>query len=124
MKKIACPILIGLFVLVLVSCAEPTPSVDLIEPGDKVNDMVIVKSDIQSAILGETLLDNYCDFDEDYFRYICEAVHGDSLFLNCMGWVEDTAENVEAKWEESTWEMTIDGQNVDLPKFGTDQQPS
>ena len=124
MKKIACLILIGWFVLVLVSCAEPTPSVDLIEPGDMVNDMVIVKSDLESAYYNEILVDKYCYYYEDYFWYACEAVHGDSLFLNCMGWVEDTPEELEAKWDKSTWEMTIDGQIVDLPKFGFIQQPS
>jgi len=126
MNKFACPIFIALLVLVLAACTEAAPSIDLIEPGDKVNDMVIAKGDLQSAFEDETLLNHYCEaeFDVNRVELTCEAVHGDFLFLNCLGVVEYTTEDLDARWEKTTWELTIDGEIVDLPKFGLVEQPS
>jgi hypothetical protein len=34
------------------------------------------------------------------------------------GWEEDTAEALEAAWADSSWELVVDGHQVDLPAFG------
>ena len=109
MKKIACPVFIGLLVLVLAACTGSTLSVDLIDPGDMVNDMVIVKSDLQSALEGETLLEHYCweEFDVNKVEITCEADHGDFLFLNCLGVTEYTTEDLDARWEKTTSETVL-----------------
>ena len=126
MNKIAAPIFIALLVLVTAACTEATSSIDLIEPGDMVNDMVIVKSDLQSALEGETLLEHYCweEFDVNKVEITCEADHGDFLFLNCLGITEYTTEDLDVRWEKTPWELTIDGETVDLPEFGPVEQPS
>jgi hypothetical protein len=123
MNRIALLAILLLFAVILVACTQSEPTGDMIDPGDKIGDMVIIKHDMQGT---ENFADTYCytptEIGENEYEFECQAKEGD-LVLFPLGWNADTIEELDAKWEKSTFEMTIDDRMVDLPKFGPTQHP-
>jgi hypothetical protein len=107
MKKIA---LLALFVLMtfsMVACSKK-----LLQPNDTLGDMKLL-----SYCEGE-LVNKLCTPDELY-EGTCVVPAGVTDLWVSAGWAEETTEELETAWKDSTWKMTFDGHPVDLSAFGT-----
>jgi hypothetical protein len=119
-------ICLTILILFLAACTEPTPdhetTKDMIALGDTVGEMRFTRIDEYDGLFG---LEIYCDDDnpeqigQSVQEYACETVEGSRVFLNCLGAYADSTDELDKIWEDVTWSMTVDGQPVDLPSFGT-----
>ncbi len=107
--------LIVLSILFLTYCSKPTATptpIDLIQPGDTVNGVLVTIGNEDSTFgfdLPCTQKDNI---------YTCTTTFGNPT--NVTGAVYGfTPEEVQSKWDTFIYTVTIDGQPVDLPAFGT-----
>jgi hypothetical protein len=77
--------------------------------------------------LGDMKLLSYCEgefvnklcTDDELYNGTCEIPTGVTDLWISAGWAEETKEELEVAWKDSTWEMTFDGHKVDLSAFGT-----
>jgi predicted esterase len=109
-----------------VSCGSSTSDnatpQNMIVMGDTVGEMHFSRIDQYHGDIG---MERYCDVDNPKEigpiteEFTCEAVQGDRVFLNCLGHVADTDEELDKYFEETTWKMTVDDQPIDLASFGT-----
>jgi Phospholipase/Carboxylesterase len=115
MKKMACLTLIVVLVASLAGCAKATATpnpIDMIEPGDTVNGVLVTTGD-KNSIFG---FDLPCTEKDHIFT--CTTSFGNPT--NVTGAVYGfTQEELQSKWETFTYTITIEGQPVDLPAFGT-----
>jgi hypothetical protein len=114
MKMLRVLFILSLFACLLIACegtVEPE-EVPPLEPGDALGEMVIV-----TASSPFPHITKFCE-DEALSKGDCKlpADLGHVWILN--GWEADTAEALEAAWAESSWELVVDGRQVDLPAFG------
>ncbi|MFC1879342.1 prolyl oligopeptidase family serine peptidase [Chloroflexota bacterium] len=133
MKRIARLAITGLFVFVLVACAEPTPEYveGMINPGDEIDSMVFTTDDemdinrIINAFCGwepkeqtDEVIDNIT-YHTAYFE--CGASPGDRIFFgNCVGLVKGfNTEDLDADWKKQKTEITFDDQGVNFSLFGS-----
>jgi len=116
-----------LFVLCAVlfaSCSSPTeeiPRKDMIQPGDKVGETVFRQAVDASEM--RPLLPELCDWVElaelsEQLTHECVITYEPTIFLS-RGLMESDQEKRNEIWQNLTWELTINGQPVDLEAFGT-----
>ena len=101
--------LIVVFTGLLVSCSLLGGK---LKPGDKIGDMQILDF-CEGKVLYEL-----CN-DDQFTEGTCEIPASVTNLWISPGWTEDTQEQINAAWEGSKWEATIDERKIDLPAFGT-----
>lgn len=107
------PLLI-LLVCLLIACNSAGESEELppLEPGDALGEMSIVTFNYPSPHIT-----NYCK--EDALSSDACQVPANLGQLNIMnGWEEETAEALDAVWDNSSWHLVVDGRQVSLDAFG------
>ncbi len=107
--------LVLLTILLLTACSKPTATptpIDMIQPGDTVNG-VLVTTGTQDTIYG---FDLPCTQKENIFT--CTTTYGNSTNVTSAVY-GFTPEELQSNWETFTYTITIEGQPVDLPAFGT-----
>lgn len=124
MKYIPIIVYCILFSVLLVNCrppasvlptATPTPVrriKGMIEPGDKIGDMVVtfgLNYNVKSIW-------DYCDPVGNHLE--CEVPPMSKLFIGQGSWSR-TTQDMEEEWKSSKCELILDGQPLDLPAFGT-----
>jgi acetyl esterase/lipase len=123
MKQLACFIFLLLFSVILLSCTQPTqtptPSVKMIEPGDKIGDMSVVQGTY--PLLFYPYIWNYCEFlltgsEPVNLSSDCNVPNIPGLALS-LGWVAEEA-LLESSWEAVSFEFHVDGYKLDLDEFG------
>jgi hypothetical protein len=112
MKKLTYLTLVVLLAALLHSCVFPGYK---LKPGDKLGDMEFINN--YEACPGPNFSD-ICGFPA-LADGTCEIPKSIPVFWISTGWVENTQEELESTWKDSTWKLTFDGHEVDLSKFGT-----
>jgi hypothetical protein len=114
-KKLTCLTLIVVLVAILAACTKATATpnpIDMIEPGDTVNGVLVTTGD-KNSIFG---FDLPCT-EKDKI-YTCTTSFGNPTNVTSAVY-GSTQEELQSKWETFTYTITIEGQPVDLPAFGT-----
>ena len=120
MKKLSSFVLLILFSSILLSCAQstqmPTPSEEMIQPGDKIGVMTVE----QSTEIPYQNIWLFCDQGPDEkeprsFITDCEVPSVSSLDIS-IGWFAKESKLVP-NWDAMTWELYIDGYQIDLESF-------
>ena len=93
---------------------------DAIDPGTRVNDMLVVAGVAQRA--NASLFGYYCDpvvMSAGRRTRVCGArvPHVSRLFVGHG--IFGPERTIEKSWNRTTWDLWIDGQHVDLVEFGT-----
>ena len=127
-------ILLGLLVLLLVSCASPAGQVqmsdqeDMLNPGDRIGEMEITTAEawdwdnnlyslcIEGDAENEALLE---DETIKFHEYPCELYAGATLIINCAGVDEQPDDSLDERWARLETEMVFDGRPINLPAFGS-----
>ena len=115
MKKLARPLLVVLFGLVLGACGKSTPqSAEMINPGDKIGDFLITTGGQEGV---RPVWDLGCDESEG--KGSCTVPAGTKV-NGSWGFYADPSkgEDLETQWAGHTYEMVIDGRPVNLKAFG------
>jgi hypothetical protein len=115
MKKLACLTLFVVLVAILAACTKATATpnpIDMIEPGDTVNG-VLVTTGTKDTVYG---FDLPCTQKDNV--YTCTTRFGDPTNITSAVF-GSTLEELQSKWETFTYTITIEGQPVDVPAFGT-----
>jgi hypothetical protein len=102
-------------ILFLTACSKPpvTPTpIDMIQPGDTVNGVLVTKG-TEDSIYG---FDLPCTQKDNIFT--CTTTFGNSTNVTAAVY-GFSPEELQSKWETFTYSITIEGQPVDLPAFGT-----
>ena len=115
MKNTRCFPLIMFFVCLLVSCSNNPQSAENkpLRPGDSIGEMAIV-----SATSPVPHVTSFCSREE--------LGIGDCMVPKIghigitQGWEEETMEELEKAWSSSSWELVVDGRNVDVNAFLSD----
>jgi len=121
MKRLLYLTLYVLFAAIIVSCAGAAPesAQKMLQPGDKIGSMTVEEhvTDITYADIGR-----YCSYQW------AENVPG-SKNVDCkiprypriqvdFGWEAKDVATLDVNWNAMTWELYIDGYQVNLDKFG------
>ena len=118
MKKIVYLTTIMLFAFILGACAKatPEPADEMINPGDRIGDFLITTSD-DIGVFYTTKV--HCPFDPATMTETCEIPVGTKVNSALGVYGDDySGENLEVYWLDQTYEMTIDGRQVNLQAFG------
>jgi hypothetical protein len=108
-------ILLLLPILFLSSCSKPTATstpIAMLQPGDTVNGVLVTKG-TKDTIYG---FDLPCTQKDNIFT--CTTIFGNSTNVTTAVY-GFTPEELQSNWETFTYTITIEGQLVDLPAFGT-----
>jgi predicted esterase len=133
MKRLARPIIIGLFAFILVACAEPTPEYveGMINPGDEIDGMLFTTDDEMDI---SYIINAFCGWepkevtdeviDDITYRTVsfeCAAFPGERIFFgNCVGLTKGfNTEDIDADWKKQKTEITFDDQGVNFSLFGS-----
>ncbi len=105
------PILLACLLIACRGTAEPE-NLPPLEPGDALGEMTLVVNNyptphITNFCAEEELASGNCQIPADLGQ----------LGIN-HGWEEDTAAALEAAWADSSWELVVDGRQVNLDAFG------
>ena len=110
----------GLVAAVLVFCSACNGTKDLaenlIKPDDQLGGMLVTTGEGR-----ETTIFDYCDpFTEGPGVYVrdCSVPPIPNLKIG-WGWLADTEDMLDSIWKTFSWEMTLDGRQIDLSAFGT-----
>ncbi len=102
-------------ILLLAACtkaaATPNP-IDMIQPGDTING-VLVTTGIEDTIYG---FDLPCTQKDNIYTCTTNLGTPTNVTAAVYGY---TPEELQSKWDTFTYTITIEGQPVDLPAFGT-----
>lgn len=123
-------LMIGLFAGLIVSCAPSlsttappltsTGSEDMIEPGDMIGEMVVRTAKDESET--EPAIWDSCDMLlaelAEAKKVECTVPFHPQYFLP-SGVVDSDEEQLNSFWKTLTWEISINGQPIDLDSFGT-----
>ena len=114
MKKLAFPVWLILFAVVMTACQFPVAK---IKPGDRIGDMEFINNweDCQAP----NILHELCTEQEVVFEGTCTVPASQKKFWVSTGWMEGSQESMELSWKDSEWSMTFDDHEVDLYAFGT-----
>ncbi|RIK31277.1 MAG: hypothetical protein DCC56_03570 [Anaerolineae bacterium] len=114
-----------LLTAMILSACQPSsetpglPEADLLQPGDTIGAMRVVTSKPEDV--SRTIFD-YCDpylgSQSVTLSFECQTPKTDFLFIG-YGEIANSYDELDKRWEARTWELTIDGNPVDLPAFGT-----
>ena len=127
MRRLACLIFLLLFSILLLSCTQPTqtptPSVEIIGPGDKIGDMTVVQG-TPFPLFFYPMIWQYCEFlltgtEPVNLSSDCTVPNIPGLALT-FGWAAEEA-LFESSWEAVTIEFFFDGYKLDLDKFGWEE---
>ena len=112
-KKLARPLLVVLFGLVLGACGKSTPqSAEMINPGDKIGDFLITTGGVEGV-------KNYWDLGCEESTGKCSAPVGTKVNVSWGTYADaNKGEDLETKWAGVTYEMVIGGRPVNLKAFG------
>lgn len=108
--------------LILVGCAG---SGDLLRPGDKVGAVLLSRTTSESLPYS-----SYCQRSADTpsplapgsYTSSCTVPATASLWID-DGWISLTQQDLDASWSAMSWQLYVDGQQVDLKAFGTVEDP-
>ena len=98
--------------IVLIAFSIAACSGKMLVPEDKIDDMQLL-----SSCDGVNILD-LCSFEE-LNEGTCKVPASITNLWVSSGWGEETSEELELSWKDSTWKMTFDDHKVDLAAFGT-----
>lgn len=124
MKRLISIVLGLMLVASLFSCATPTaiqptptPTVDLVEPGENVGGILLVGGGQEEA----KLFTDYCDPGAEPGEVSVRKCNVPAVERLGLGWGggDTTLEKLNQWWQQTTWELYLDGQPLDLPAFGT-----
>jgi acetyl esterase/lipase len=127
MKKLACLFLLLLFSGMLLSCTQstqqPTTTVEMIGPGDKIGDMTVVQGTY--PLLFYPMIWNFCDFlltgtEPVSLSSECTVPNIPGLTLS-FGWYAKEA-LFESSREAMSIEFFVDGYKLDLDEFGWEDE--
>jgi hypothetical protein len=107
--------LIVLSILFLTYCSKPTGTptpIDLIQPGDTIKG-VLVTTGNEDSTFG---FDLPCTQNDNIYTCTTTFNNPTNVTSAVYGF---TPEELQSKWETFTYTITIEGQPVDLPAFGT-----
>jgi len=107
--------LIVLSILFLTACSKPTATqtpIDMIQPGDTVNGVLVTIGN-EDSTFG---FDLPCTQNDNIYTCTTTFNNPTNVTAAVYGF---TPEEVQSKWETFSYTVTIDGQPVDLPAFGT-----
>jgi hypothetical protein len=91
--------------------ATPTP-IDMIQPGDTTNGVLVTTGTVDSSFV----FDLPCTKKDGIYVCTTTLSNPTNVSASVYGF---TPEEVQSKWETFIYTVTIDGQPVDLPAFGT-----
>jgi hypothetical protein len=104
---------------ILISCASttPTPSAKMIEPGDKIGNMIVEQG--AEPILGPWVWE-FCEFwdpgpEPASFTSDCTVPAIPEVAFGFGFYAQEAT--LSSNWEAMTWEITIDDYQLDLEKF-------
>jgi hypothetical protein len=116
-------VLVGVCAACGAAPAAPAPTAvppTLLKPGDRIGDMIVTNQEPASPSEG---LSTFCkNMPSDSHTpttatmQCSEVPRGTTLNLN-HGWVSATQQELDNAWSALEWQMTIDGQELDLPSF-------
>ena len=106
MKKTALLILISILIFTTSACSPKK-----LVPGDRIGEMELL-----DHCEGTNLID-LCNF-KTLVEGDCQVPAVDYLWVSA-GWSELNDWDLNTMWATFTWEMSLDGQPIDLPAFGT-----
>jgi hypothetical protein len=114
MKNLRLFLLLILLTCLLIGCSGGGASEDLVplEPGDALGEMFII-----TATAPTPHITDLCE-EEELASGTCQVPSDLGQIQILWGWEENTAEELEAAWADSNWELVVDGRQVNLPKFG------
>jgi len=120
MKKPVHLTLIVLFVFILGACATASPQSnnEMINPGDKIGDLLITSGDSEDIIYVSKL---HCPYDSSTGTESCEQPVGTKVNVG-EGVFDDnptSGKTLDEYWSEQTHEMFIEGRPVNLQAFGS-----
>jgi poly(3-hydroxybutyrate) depolymerase len=120
MKKIARLILFVLLINIVGACATADSSPTLLYPGDKIGEMTLSARQAESV---EFSIFSYCDpflaeTDPPVVVKECQVPRLTYLVIG-YGEYAGTQEELDASWQSKSWELYVDGKQVDLSAFGT-----
>jgi hypothetical protein len=123
-----CAFLVAIVLGLLTSCggaatAPPSPTaMALLKPGDHIGDMIVTN---QEPASGSEELATFCanvpsaTSTPNIDTKACSDVpRGITLQLG-PGWYSATQQELENSWSATRWQIFIDGQELDLTSFGT-----
>lgn len=120
MKKFSCSLLIVLFACMLISCAQTssllTNSSALIQPGDKVGDLLFTAGKEGDSIYAWSL---GCDKQGTEEKYICKSTVGTKVNVSAGVYADPSGKDLDALWSEHTYKMFINDRLVNLQAFGS-----
>lgn len=98
---------------------SPQPDAALLKPGDTIGPMRVIRAQNESMDLS---IFNFCDpylgSQPVVLTFECQVPQSDYLFIG-YGEIANSNEELDKKWGLKTWKLSIDGNPVDLPAFGT-----
>jgi len=118
MKKLVYLTLVVSFVIGLGACTidKPEPVKGVIKPGDKIGEMTVK----QSTEIPYQNIWWFCDYMPNEHEPVsstsdCDVPMVSSLDIS-MGWIAKET-NIASNWDAMTWELYIDGYQIDLESF-------
>lgn len=119
MKKPVYTILIVLLGFSLSACAKATPqsNEEMINPGDKIGDILITIGEGEDIIFVTKL---HCPFDKNTQTESCEQPVGTKVNVSNGIFADPSIQKtLDELWSEQTYEMFIEGHPVNLQAFGS-----
>jgi hypothetical protein len=107
----------SIFVGLLASCG----TAPLLKPGDHLSDMVVTNQKPASRYEG---IAAFCDVPSDSstptsITITCSDVPRGTILDIGWGWLSATQQELENAWSAMRWQIIVDGQELDLASFGT-----
>ena len=117
MKKNSHLMVITLCVIILGACAQATPFIEdeVIDPGDRIGDLLITTGNGDDVIFVTNLK---CHFDESTQTESCEQPVGTKVNVSQGILADPNGSSLDEIWSDMTYEMTIEGHPVNLQAFG------
>jgi hypothetical protein len=114
MKRVVVLSIVGLLAVLLGACSSRENATNgLINPGDQVRDFVFSTADVKTAGLPH----NYsCTENGD--ELVCETTAGTRVNISPSYYDDTRKGRIEQLWSDSTHEMLIEDQKVNLQAFG------
>ena len=111
-------IVCGLTVSAVLAGAALAAEQGLVEPGGKIGVMTVVRGDTYNS---DEIVFRPCPLSTPKpgtYHRSCLVPKVPRLFIGAS-WYEPTQKELDYAWKHERWKLWVDGQQVDLPRFGT-----